>query len=35
MTILFAWLFGPLMHQPIRTLEQPLPMTMPIGEWPI
>lgn len=30
-----AALLACLLHQPIRTLEQPLPMTIPIGEWPI
>jgi hypothetical protein len=34
-TCILAWVFGPLMHQPIRTLEQPMAFTMPIGEWPI
>lgn len=33
MTGILAWLLAPLLHQPIRTLEQPLVYTAPIGAW--
>lgn len=33
MSGLIACLLGPLLHQPIRTLEQPLVYTAPLGVW--